>query len=125
MTHYLNTVDEHYNNLVKERSQVISIKDIKKMKSKYWAVLKENHKEIDLNLNFIYKESSALIKSMDSKRFPNITNLTLKKMERDEDHVDQFLNNSCSYKLDNLKIDESKLSSLKPTTFNDIVSLSI
>ena len=41
MTHYLNTVDEHYQNLVRERAQVITSKDIKNLKSKYWVVMNE------------------------------------------------------------------------------------
>lgn len=84
MTHYLNTVDEQYNNLMRERSQVINYKEIKRLKSKYWAVLKEKDRKIELNLNMIYKESSMLITAMENKRFPNIHHLTLKRMERDE-----------------------------------------
>jgi hypothetical protein len=84
MTHYLNTVDEQYNSLVRERSQVINYKEIKRLRSKYWAVLKEKDKELELNLNMIYKESSMLITAMENKRFPNIHQLTLKRMERDE-----------------------------------------
>lgn len=123
MTHYLNTVDEHYENLVRERSQVIEMKDIKRLRSKYWAVLSHKNKEIDLNFNFIYKESASLIKEMDHKRFPNIKNLTLKRMERGEDLFVQFLSNSVSYKLDHLLIDECKISSIQQTTFNDLVRL--
>ena len=91
------------------------------MKSKYWVVLKEHKKALDVNLNFVYKESTELIKAMENNRFPNIKNLTMKRMERSENEVIQFLNNSCSYKLENLKIDESKLSSLDPSTFNDLI----
>jgi len=78
LTHYLSTVDEQYQSLVKERSQVITAKEISKLKSKYWVALKEQNKVIDLNLNFIYKETSAMIKEMNLKRFPNIASLTLK-----------------------------------------------
>jgi hypothetical protein len=35
--------------------------------------------------------------------------------------VAQFLNNWCSYKVNNLCIDESKLSTLNFSTFNDTV----
>ena len=123
MTHYLGTVDEHYDNLVRERQQVITAKDIKKLRAKYWAVLSHKGKDIDLNFNFIYKESASLIKAMEDRRFPNIRTLTMKRMERDEKQVTHFLNSSVSYKLENLVIDECKLSSLHQTTFNDVVRL--
>lgn len=42
MTHYLNTVDEHYEYLTKERLQIMSKNEVKSLRSKYWAVLKEN-----------------------------------------------------------------------------------
>ena len=94
MTHYLNTVDEHYQSLVRERAQVITPKEIKNLKSKYWVAMSETSCNLDINLNFIYKESSELIQKMDSKRFPNINNLTLKRMERSKKELAQFLNNS-------------------------------
>lgn len=123
MTHYLNTVDEHYQSLVRERAQVITPKEIKNLKSKYWVAMSETNCNLDINLNFIYKESSELIQKMDSKRFPNINNLTLKRMERSKKELAQFLNNSWSYKVNNLIFNESKISTLDPSTWSDLVRM--
>lgn len=123
MTHYLNTVDDHYEYLMKERLQIMPKSQIKKLKNIYWAVLKENKRRLDLDLNFVYKETSALVKQMGERRLPNIANLSLKRVERSENEFKQFLNNSCSYQVDNLVIKECKLSSLSGDTFEYLTRL--
>ena len=85
--------------------------------------LKRNNKKISINLNFVFKESWELISAMDNKRFPNIENLNIKRIERSEKEFQQFLSNCSSYQIRNLSINECKLSSLKGDTFHDLTQL--
>lgn len=123
MTHYLNTVDEEFEMLTKDRLQLLTKIELKKLRSKYWAVLKENKSHIDLDLNFIYKETSALINEMGQRRLPNINNLSLKKIEKSEKEFHQFLNNSCSYQISTLKMNECKVTTLEGETFESMLKM--
>lgn len=60
---------------------------------------------------------------MGQRRLPNIDKLCIKRIERGEDEFKQFLNNSWSYRINTIEINECKLSSIDGDTFEDMVKM--